>query len=205
MTRLGITALILTALLPVGCGGPAPEPADAVDTSNFTPDEAISAERAALSRCGEVTPEGYCGISFGMPVAEARKVFPVKLEGYEGLADAALAPDACAELFAVQPVRGISFLAERGVIGRIDVMTDVARSPEGFGVGTQASAIRTHFGDALAVDVNDLEPEIVDLGIKEGATKFVYEIQDGVVRSWRAGVAPTVDYIAHCSSVIVQN
>lgn len=203
MTRLGITALVLAALLPVGCGGPAPEPADAVDTSNFTPKEAADAERAALSRCGEVTGEGYCGIRFGMPVAEALKTFPVKLEGYESLAGAAQSPDACAELFAVQPVRGISFLAEQGVIGRVDVMTDIARSPEGFGVGTQASAIRTHFGDALAVDVNELEPEIVDLGITEGTTKFVYEIQDGVVRSWRAGVAPTVDYVAHCSSVDV--
>lgn len=205
MTRLGITGLVFVALLSAGCSGPAREPADEVDTSNFTPEEAVSAERAALSRCGEVTREGYCGIRFGMPVAEAMKAFPVKLEGYESLAGAAPSPDACAELFAVQPVRGISFLAERGVIGRVDVMTDVTRSPEGFGVGTQASAIRTHFGDALDVNVNDLEPEIVDLGITEGTTKFVYEIQDGVVRSWRAGVAPTVDYVAHCSSVDAPN
>ncbi len=205
MTRLGITALVLAALLPVACGGPAPEPADAVDTSNFTAEEAADAERAALSRCGEVTKDGYCGIRFGMPVAEAMKAFPVKLEGYDTLAEADQPAGICKELFAVQPVRGISFLAEGGVIGRVDVMTDVARSPEGFGVGTQASAIRTHFGDALSVDVNELEPEIVDLGVTEGVTKFVYEIQDGVVRSWRAGVAPTVDYVAHCSSVDVPN
>lgn len=200
MTRWGITGLVFAALLSVGCSGPAPEPADAVDTSNFTPDEAAQAERVALSRCGEVTREGYCGIRFGMPVAEAMKAFPVKLEGYEALAGSTQQPDACTELFAVQPVRGVSFLVEGGVIGRVDVMTDVTRSPEGFGVGTQASAIRTHFGDALGVDVNDLEPEITDLSIGEGSAKFVYEIQDGIVRSWRAGVAPTIDYVAHCSA-----
>ena len=134
-----------------------------------------------------------------MPAAEAMKVFPVKLEGYEALAGAAQAPEACAELFAVQPVRGVSFLAEGGVIGRVDVITEIVRSPEGFGVGTQASAIRTQFGDALRVSVNDLEPEITDLSISQGAATFVYEIQDGIVRSWRAGIAPTVDYVAHCS------
>jgi hypothetical protein len=26
----------------------------------------------------------------------------------------------------------------------------------------------------------------------------VFEIQDGVVRAWRAGIAPTIDYVAHC-------
>jgi len=199
MTRKGITALVFAVLLIGGCSGPAPGPADAIDTSNFTPDEAEAAERAALSRCGEVTVEGYCGVRFGMPAAEAMKVFPVKLEGYEALAGAAQAPEACAELFAVQPVRGVSFLAEGGVIGRVDVITEIVRSPEGFGVGTQASAIRTQFGDALRVSVNDLEPEITDLSIAQGAATFVYEIQDGIVRSWRVGIAPTVDYIAHCS------
>ncbi len=199
MIRKGITGVVFAVLLIGGCSRPAPGPADAVDTSNFTPDEAEDAERAALSRCGEVTVEGYCGVRFGMPAAEAMKVFPVKLEGYEALAGAAQAPEACAELFAVQPVRGVSFLAEGGVIGRVDVITEIVRSPEGFGVGTQASAIRTQFGDALRVSVNDLEPEITDLSIAQGAAKFVYEIQDGIVRSWRAGIAPTVDYIAHCS------
>ena len=199
MSGRGIAVLVFATLLSAGCGGPAPAPAEAVDTSNFTPDEAAEAERTALSRCGVVTVEGYCGIKFGMPVAEAMKTFPVKLEGYETLAGAAQTPDVCTELFAVQPVRGVSFLVEGGVIGRVDVITEAARSSEGFGVGTQASTIRTRYGEALYVNVNDLEPEIIDLSISEGATKFVYEIQDGIVRSWRAGVAPTVDYVAHCS------
>jgi hypothetical protein len=32
-----------------------------------------------------------------------------------------------------------------------------------------------------------------------GGTKFIFEIQDGSVRAWRAGVMPTVDYVEHCS------
>ena len=198
MTRQGITVLAFAALLLAGCGGN-PAPADAVDTSSFTPDEAANAERDALSRCGHVGAEGYCGMKFGMPVAEAEKLFPVKLEGVEVVTGAAPPAEECYELFAVSPVRGISFLVEGGVIGRVDVITDIARTAEGFGVGTQASAIRTHYGDALGVNVNDLEPEITDLSIAEAGVKFVYEIQDGIVRSWRAGVAPTIDYVAHCA------
>ncbi len=199
MSGRATTASVLAALLIGGCSGPAPGPAEAIDTSSFTPEEAADAERAALSRCGAVTAAGYCGVMFGMPVAEAMKAFPVKLEGYEVFGGTEHKLDVCTEIFAVSPVRGVSFLVEGGVIGRVDVITEVARTPEGFGVGTQASAIRTHFGDALGVGVNALEPEITDLSISEGGAKFVYEIQDGIVRSWRAGVAPTIDYVAHCS------
>jgi hypothetical protein len=50
----------------------------------------------------------------------------------------------------------------------------------------------------MGMATNALEPEITDLIVVEGNTKIVFEIQDGVVRSWRAGVAPTIDYVAHC-------
>lgn len=195
----GITGLVFAVLWLAGCGGSAPAPTEA-DIANMTPDEAAKAERTALARCGEVSAGGYCGVKFGQPVAEAEKAFPVKFEGVEMAAGAALPATGCYELFAAQPVRGISFLVENGIVGRVDVITEVARTGEGFGVGTQASAIRTRHGDALYVNVNDLEPEIIDLSITEGGVKFVYEIQDGVVRSWRAGVPPTIDYVAHCSN-----
>lgn len=198
MNGRGITGLVFAALWLAGCGGSAPAPSEA-EMANMTPDEAVEAERAALARCGEVSAQGYCGVKFGQPVAEAEKIFPVKLEGVEMAAGAALPAEGCYELFAVQPVRGISFLVESGIVERVDVITEIARTPEGFGVGTQASAIRTRYGDALYVSVNDLEPEIIDLSITEGAVKFVYEIQDGVVRAWRAGIAPSIDYVAHCS------
>jgi hypothetical protein len=45
---------------------------------------------------------------------------------------------------------------------------------------------------------NKYEPEVTDLAVTDGAVKFVFEIQDGKVRGWRAGVAPTIDYTEHC-------
>lgn len=191
--------LVLGVLLASACGGSAPAPAmPEEEFSKLTPAEAIAAEREALSRCADVTNDGYCGIRFGMGVDEARKVFPVEFEGSEVRDGADLSPNRCYELFAVPPVTGISFLVEGGKIGRIDVLTEAVRTIEGFGVGTQALAIRTHYGNGLYVETNALEPDITDLTATVGATKYVFEIQDGLVRSWRAGIEPTITYVAHC-------
>lgn len=195
MRGRGLAGLVFLAL--AGCG-PAPAPEEAAPAETLSPDEAVAAERAALTRCGAVSAEGYCNIRFGSPVAEAKQRFPVALEGYEAREGADISPDRCYELFAVQPVLGVSFLIENGQVGRIDIITEAVRTLDGFGVGTQASAIRTHFGPALGVATNDLEPEITNLTATVGAIRFIFEIQDGLVRAWRAGLPPTVDYIAHC-------
>lgn len=194
----GFPGLVFLALA-ASCG-PANAPAapDVIDPATLTPDEALSAERDALARCGHASVEGYCGVRFGMPVEEARRAFPVVLEGYETREGADLSPDRCYELFAVPPVIGVSFLVEKGVVGRLDVLTETVQTAEGFGVGTQASAIRTKFGDTISVAANELEPEITDLSVTQGGSKYVFEIQDGVVRSWRVGMTPTIDYVAHC-------
>jgi hypothetical protein len=194
---LGILAL---GLLAAACGG-ANTPAPAMPEDEYallTPDEANDAERDALARCGDVSAEGYCGVRFGMPAEEARKVFPVEFAGSEVRAGADVSEDRCYELFAVPPVTGVSFLVEGGKVGRIDVLTEAVRTSEGFGVGTQALAIRTHYGDGLYVETNALEPYIIDLTATVGDTKYVFEIQDGLVRSWRAGIEPTIAYVAHC-------
>lgn len=194
-------ALLITVLLfATACGG-GHTPAPAMPEEEFaklTPAEAIEAEHAALARCADVTNEGYCGIRFGMPVEEARKAFPVEFAGSEVRDGADLSPDRCYELFAVAPVTGVSFLVEGGKVGRIDVLTEAIRTAEGFGVATQALAIRTHYGDGLYVETNALEPDITDLTATVGSTKYVFEIQDGLVRSWRAGIEPTITYVAHC-------
>ncbi len=190
-----ISGLVGLALL-ASCGGETVTPSEPVE--ELSPEAAADAERTALARCGEVTAAGYCGVRFGMTEAEAKQAFPVALEGYELPLEEQAPTGGCHELFAVEPVTGVSFLVESGRIGRVDLLTEAARTADGFGVGTQASAIRTKFGDAMGMATNALEPEITDLTVTDGDTKFVFEFQDGVVRAWRAGVAPTIDYVAHC-------
>lgn len=189
----------LLTLLAAACG-PAAAPVEETpeDMAALSPDEALAAEREALRQCGQVTAEGYCGVTFGASEAEADAAFPVPFEKSEAGANADTSAERCHELFPVAPVTGVSFLVEGGRVGRVDVMTETVRTHTGFGVGTQASAIRTHYGDAMGMATNELEPEITDISAMEGTTKFVFEIHDGLVRAWRAGIAPTIDYVAHC-------
>lgn len=195
---------LFAALVLAACGeSPAPAPAasdapESVEPAPFDPD-APAAEQAALADCGPVTAQGYCGVAFGMPPEAARAAFPVKLDTYSG-GDPASQGDVnrCYEMFAAAPVQGVSFLVEMNKVGRIDVLSEGARTVDGFGVGTSAEDINAKLGAAVSEQPNKYEPEIVELVVAEGGTKFIYEIQDGRVRAWRAGTLPTVDYVEHC-------
>jgi hypothetical protein len=169
---------------------------EAVEPAPLDPN-ADAAEQAALASCGAVTAQGYCGVTFGMTPAEARMKFPIGLEMYSGSDPSD--PNRCYELFAVAPVQGVSFLVEMNKVGRLDVMSAGAKTDDGFGVGTLAADIRARYGADIREQPNKYEAEISELVLSEGATKFVFEIQDGSVRAWRAGVIPTIDYVEHCS------
>jgi hypothetical protein len=181
------------ATAPEGVHAHSPE---AVEPAPLDPN-ADAAEQAALASCGAVTAQGYCGIAFGMAPAAAHAKFPVALEMYS--AGDPGDPNRCYEMFAVAPVQGVSFLVEMNRIGRLDVLSGGARTADGFGVGTPATDIKARFGDAIREQPNKYEDEISELVVSEGGTKFIFEIQDGSVRAWRAGVLPTIDYVEHCS------
>ncbi len=170
-----------------------PEPAEPAPLDP----NADAAEQAALASCGPVTAQGYCGVTFGMSPDAARRIFPVELEMYSG-SDAS-DPNRCYEMFAAAPVQGVSFLVEMNRVGRLDVMSEGAKTADGFGVGTAAPDIRARFGDALTEQPNKYEAEISEFVVSEGGAKYVFEIQDGSVRAWRVGVMPTIDYVEHCS------
>jgi hypothetical protein len=199
--RMSITALAALAL--AACSGPKPDekahndaPAS-VEPAPLDPD-APAAEQAALANCGPVTAQGYCGVTFGMAPEAAGQKFPVALDKYSGDTDAAPDPNACFELFPEPPVQGVTFLVEMSRVGRVDVMSEAPRTADGFGVGTPADDIRAKFGAAISEAPNKYEPEVKELTVVDGAAKYVFEIQDGKVRAWRAGVLPTIDYVEHC-------
>lgn len=198
------TPLLLCALLAMmaaSCGG---EPANVApeEAAVETPDPALleseAPERAALASCGAVTAEGYCGIRLGATPEAVAGAFPVKLENYDIAPPADVNPMRCFELFAIEPVTGISLLVEGGIVRRVDFISGTARTADGLGVGSTAAAIRAKFGAAATENPNTLEPEITDIGVIQGETKFVFEMEDDVVRSWRVGLAPAIDYPAHC-------
>lgn len=200
-----LAAMLIGSLsLVAACGGPAEAPdagrepsvsAEPEPLDPTAPDE----EKAALAVCSPVTAAGYCGIAFGASPADAIAKFPVKLEAYDGVEGTGQAdPNRCYELFAAEPVQGVSFMIENQKVGRVDFLTGGAKTADGFGVGSTAVEIKARFGAAAQDLPNKYEPEVTDLTVTQGAAKFVFEIQDGKVRGWRAGVAPTVDYTEHC-------
>jgi hypothetical protein len=204
MRRKTAFAFASLASLAVGCGGPAEAPEGvrgalpSIEPAPLDPD-APAQEKAALAACGPVTTEGYCGVLFGMSPAQAARKFPVKLDGYDGAdADVRSDPNHCFEMFAVEPVQGVSFLVEMNRIGRVDFMTEAARTIDGFGVGSTPEEITARFGAAVSEGPNKYEPEVRDLTVTQGLAKYVFEIQDAKVRGWRAGIAPTIDYTEHC-------
>lgn len=201
--RFGYAGLLLV-LAVSACGGPAPAPEGVHENTTSVEPEPLdpgapAAEQAALASCGAVAADGYCGVTFGMTPAQARAKFPVALDGYDvSNPDARGQPGHCFELFGAEPVQGVSFLVEDGKIARVDFLTDAAKTSEGFGIGTDADAIRAKFGAAAMDAPNKYEPEVTDLTVTQGASKFVFEVQDGKVRGWRAGTPPTIDYTEHC-------
>lgn len=192
----------LAALALAACGGePARDAGDTLTDGGAAVEltDAEAAERDALSRCGVVGPEGYCGIRLGMTPEGAIAAFPVALETYDTAPPADIDPLRCYEMFAAAPVTGISLLVEGGAVGRIDFISATARTADGFGVGSPAVAIRARFGAAASETPNIYEPEITDLSVMQGATKYIFEVENDAVRSWRVGLAPAIDYPAHCS------
>lgn len=194
---------LATALAMSACGpSPAPvaEPTERVSVEPAPLDpEAPAAEQAALASCGPVTAQGYCGVTFGMNPQQANATFPGGLESYDGTDPSGQTdPNRCFELFGVEPVQGVSFLIEGQKVGRVDFLTEAARTADGFGVGTAGIAIHDRFGAAAVDAPNKYEQEVTDLTVTDGAAKYVFEIQDGKVRGWRAGVAPAIDYTEHC-------
>lgn len=194
-------AFALAAFSLAACGEatksePAPEPR-AEEPGPLDPN-APAAELAALSSCAPVSAEGYCGITWGMSPADARGKFPVKLEDYNGDTSDKPNPNACYEMFAAEPVQGVSFLVENAKVGRLDVISEGPKTADGFGVNSEAADIRAKYGPALTEAPNKYEKEITELTIVQGQSKTIFEIQDQTVRAFRSGVAPTIDYVEHC-------
>jgi hypothetical protein len=199
--RLSLKVLAAVAALALAaCGDAGNEAAPAPRAEDPAPldPNAPAAEIAALSGCAPVSAEGYCGVAWGMSPAQARAKFPVKLEDYNGDTSARPDPNACFEMFAGEPVQGVSFLVENAKVGRVDVISEGPQTADGFGVNSEAAAIRAKYGSALTEAPNKYEPEVTELTISQGASKTIFEIQDQTVRAFRSGVAPTIDYVEHC-------
>lgn len=189
------------ALLASACAKPADGPAVGAPVAEAAPENIappVSATNAVLAGCAPATGEGYCGVTFGMTPQQVKDVFPATLIRYSGDVDQLHDSDLCFEMLADAPVEGVSFLVENNQVGRVDVIAPGPVTSDGFGVGSTVDEIRATYGTSLLEGPNKYEPDIIELTVPQGAGKVLFEIQDGAVRAWRAGVPPLVDYVERC-------
>ncbi len=195
---------VLVSVAAMALAAAACSPKDAVPAAPETasiepkPELAAAEANAPLDSCAPATTSGWCGVTFGMSPQDAINAFPKPLAKYAGDTGAAADPNACYEMFAEEPIQGVSFIAEGGKVGRVDITNEGPKTVDGFAVGSTIEAIRAKYGSALKEAPNKYEPEVTDAAIEQSPGKFVFEIQDGKVRAWRAGVAPVIDYVEHC-------
>jgi hypothetical protein len=189
--------LVVLALAACSPKPEAPAPEEVASAEPQPEPEAIVAN-APLNDCAPATGSAWCGVSFGSSPDAAKIAFKFPLVRYTGDANAASDPNACYELLAEEPLQGVSFLVEQGAVGRVDVISEGPKTADGFGVGSTEEAIRTKYGSAVTSAPNKYEPEVLELTVTQPPGKIIFEIQDGSVRAWRAGIPPLIDYVERC-------
>ncbi len=200
-----LALVFLVALALAACGDPQPapttEPTTGPTPAPATPEVAPAAPAPAadpVAACGPASAAGFCGITFGMMPQDAKTTFPTPLTRAGGDVNTVHDPQMCFQMYAGAPLEGVSFLVEQDKVGRVDVEAPGVTNPDGFGVGSMAANMKTKYGAALTEQPNKYEPTVTELMLTDGAGKQVFEIANGVVRAWRAGVPPLIDYVEHC-------
>jgi hypothetical protein len=162
--------------------------------------EAASGPSAAAGplACADVTPDGYCGVRFGMTAEEAMNAFPgglFKVEG-AGTADEA----ACYYLFTAKDRYDLGLMVVDGRIERIDARSTAVAAPAGAKVGMAFDEVERLYANPRREPnhyMAPIEDLIVDLG---GGVFAVFEQDEaGRVSAFRVGREPAVSFIEGCS------
>lgn len=146
---------------------------------------------------------GYAGFgpaTFGDPAEAVRMAWGRELAGAES------EPGGCYYLYPLpRPAQGyrLGFMVEGGRFVRVDVDADDLEAPGGGRVGMQADEILQRYGDGAVQQqphkylAGGRVLRIADPGGGPGV--LLFEVgEDGVVREWRVGVPPQVDYVEGC-------
>jgi len=197
---------ILTAAVLVLAGCNAPESSKApADAPAATP----SAATAPAVPADALTAEGWTSLRIGMTRSEVENAFgtdstPETVGGPE--------PEACDIFHPQRAPEGLKVMIENGVLTSIWLDPGaVVKTDRGFGVGDQASAIKTAYGAAAIATPHKYSPapaEYVTTWARGGGTAYVEDPQargisyhigsDGRVEHVAAG-GPSIQYVEGCS------
>ena len=188
-----------TVLALAACGEPKPaEKAQATATPTAGPAESVSADPDLL------TAEGIGPIRVGQTIGE--------VQAMSGASDTPIAsPDACNIFHPSRAPAGVFVMTEMGRVSRVTLRDgSTARTDKGFGVGADASAIKSTYGGGVIVQPAKYDPAPAqDLFVwaRGGSTSYVtdpdargvrFEVgTDGKVKAVHAG-GPSIQLAESC-------
>ena len=177
--RAGDAALGLACLLGSACQ---PRPAD-------TPAATSTAARPAWA----VTLEAAGPVRFGMTAREASAA----VGGTPAPADSG-----CGYWLPQGAPAGLRIMMENGIAVRADVDSSGVTTIGDLGVGSPVESVVVALGPSLQVAPHKYQWELGwrYLTFSDDSThRLVFEVDSHVVRAWRAGLLPAVEYVEGCS------
>lgn len=201
MTRVVFILTIGIAL--TGCGGAAPQDAAAIPaaanrrTTSINPVSSIAPSRAVYDAMPDFN--GLGPLRFGMDAQRMHKVWTRPLYGEPPANDL----NACYYLRPRKDDYGLLLMMESGKFVRVEVRKDPITAPGGGRVGMAVDALRKLYAARIEAAPNKYDPAAQTLRVASPHGELAWLVfeadANGIVKSWRIGLLPQVDYVEGCS------
>lgn len=160
------------------------------------PADTAGAPMGAAAAHWSVTLEAAGPVRFGMTAAEASAAV--------GAAPGNTAPadSACSYWLPQGAPAGLRFMLENGIVVRADVDSAGVTTIGDLRVGSPVESVVVALGPSLQVSPHKYQWEVGwrSLSFSDDSThRLVFEVDSHVVRTWRAGLLPAVEYVEGCS------
>jgi hypothetical protein len=143
-----------------------------------------------------VTPEAAGPVRFGMTATEASSAVG------GAAANAAPTDSACRYWVPQGAPAGLRLMLENGLVVRADVDSAGIRTISNLGVGSPVESVVVALGPSLQVSPHKYQWEegwrYLSFG-DDSTHRLIFTVDSHVVRSWRAGLVPAVEYVEGCS------
>ncbi len=159
-------------------------------------DSAGTASAAAATPAWGVTLEAAGPVRFGMTAREASAAAGA------AAANAAPADSACHYWIPQGAPAGLRLMMENGIVVRADVDSAGITTISNLGVGSPVESVVAAIGPSLQVSPHKYQWEEGwrYLSVGDDAThRLIFTVDSHVVRSWRAGLLPAVEYVEGCN------
>jgi len=152
-----------------------------------------------IDDCDPVAAAGFCGVRFGMTLAEAKAVFPEPLESFGG-DETGTESLSCFMVFPESRSKDLTFMLVDGRVARVDIFLSGIATENGSQVGSFEADILARYGGRAKVLPNKYDDAKRDIVVSTSPNhQFIFESDGSKILNYRAGVLPPVGYVEGCS------